>query len=162
MLNVEGCTELIELMPTGGCPLAQAEKAIYERFAIVCEYSADTDGAQLEDLVRTDIPAKGVWADTACRSNKNEDWLSRHGLVSHIRCKEPRGQSMPIHIKRANSARSKVRALVEHPFADQKHRMGLRIRTIGLARATIKIGMANMACNIRRLIYHETQLMKCA
>ncbi|MBC6402165.1 MAG: IS5/IS1182 family transposase, partial [Hyphomonadaceae bacterium] len=56
----------------------------------------------------------------------------------------------------------KVRALVEHPFADQKHRMGLRIRTMGLARATIKITMANMACNMRRLIYHETQRMKCA
>ncbi|MBC6413268.1 MAG: hypothetical protein GDA39_10595 [Hyphomonadaceae bacterium] len=48
---------------------------------------------------------------------------------------------MPTHIKRANSARSKVRALVEHPFADQKRRMGLRIRTMGLARAIIKIGM---------------------
>ncbi|MBC6403933.1 MAG: hypothetical protein GDA35_10005, partial [Hyphomonadaceae bacterium] len=47
-----------------------------------------------------------------------------------------------------------------HSFADQKHRMGLRIRTMGLARATIKITMANMACNIRRLIYHETQRMK--
>ena len=68
---------------------------------------------------------------------------------------------MPTYIKRANSARSKVRALVEHPFADQKHRMGLRIRTMGLARATIKITMANMACNIRRLIYHETQRVEC-
>ena len=72
------------------------------------------------------------------------------------------GQPMPTHIKRANSARSKVRAPVEHPFADQKHRMGLRIRIIGLARATIKIGIANMACNMRRLTYHETQRVKCA
>ena len=69
---------------------------------------------------------------------------------------------MPTHIKRANSTRSKVRALVEHPFADQKHRMGLKVRTIGLARATIKIGMANMAYNLQRLIYHETQRVKCA
>ena len=69
---------------------------------------------------------------------------------------------MPTHVKRANSTRSRIRALVEHPFADQKHCMGLRIRTMGLARTTIKIGMANMACNIRRLIYHETQRVKCA
>ncbi|MBC6411432.1 MAG: IS5 family transposase, partial [Hyphomonadaceae bacterium] len=120
------------------------------------------DGAQLEDLVRTDIPAKEVWADTAYRSNRNEAWLSRHGLVSHIHCKKPRGQPMPTHVKRANSARSRIRAIVEHPFADQKHRMGLKVRTIGLARATIKIGMANMAYNLQRLIYHETQRMKCA
>jgi len=43
--DVEGCTELIELMLTGGCPLAQAEQAICERFAVVCEDRADTDGA---------------------------------------------------------------------------------------------------------------------
>ena len=46
VLDVESCTELIELMLTGGCPLAQAEKAICERFAVVCEDSADTDGAR--------------------------------------------------------------------------------------------------------------------
>ena len=43
--DVEGCTELIELMLTGGGPLAQAEQAICERFAVVCEDSADMDGA---------------------------------------------------------------------------------------------------------------------
>jgi IS5 family transposase len=41
----------------------------------------------------------------------------------------------------------------EHVFAEQKSRMGLFIRTIGIARATMKIGMANLAYNIKRLIY---------
>jgi len=40
--------------------------------------------------------------------------------------------------------------------------MGLKVRTIGLARATIKIGMANIAYNLQRLMYHETQRVKCA
>jgi hypothetical protein len=31
--------------------------------------------------------------------------------------------------------------------------MGLFIRTIGIARATIKIGMANLAYNIKRFIF---------
>ncbi|MGF1607747.1 MAG: IS5/IS1182 family transposase, partial [Rhodothalassiaceae bacterium] len=51
--------------------------------------------------------------------------------------------------------RSKVRAFVEHVFADQKHRMGLKIRTIGIDRAKIKIGLCNIAYNMRRLIMHE-------
>ncbi|RWC61624.1 MAG: IS5/IS1182 family transposase, partial [Mesorhizobium sp.] len=34
-------------------------------------------------------------------------------------------------------------------------RMGLFIRTIGIARATTKIGMANLAYNIKRLNYLE-------
>ncbi|MEM1162015.1 MAG: IS5/IS1182 family transposase, partial [Pseudomonadota bacterium] len=35
--------------------------------------------------------------------------------------------------------------------AVRKHMMGMAIRTIGIARARTKIGMANIACNIRRL-----------
>jgi hypothetical protein len=36
---------------------------------------------------------------------------------------------------------------------EQKDRMGLFIRTIGIARATVKIGLANLVYNIKRLIY---------
>jgi transposase, IS5 family len=43
--------------------------------------------------------------------------------------------------------------IVEHVFAEQKDRMGLFIRTIGIARATTKIGMANLVYNIKRFIF---------
>ena len=49
--------------------------------------------------------------------------------------------------------RSRVRAFVEHVFARQKGPMALFIRTIGIARATTKIGMANLAYNFQRLIW---------
>ncbi|SJM34852.1 hypothetical protein BQ8482_530022 [Mesorhizobium delmotii] len=42
---------------------------------------------------------------------------------------------------RANGRRSKDCAFVEHVFAQQKSRMGLIVRTIGIARARTKIGM---------------------
>ena len=42
-------------------------------------------------------------------------------------------------MRRANNAKSKIRARVEHVFAEQKDRMGLFIRTIGIARATSPI-----------------------
>jgi IS5 family transposase len=35
--------------------------------------------------------------------------------------------------------------------------MKLFIRTVGLARATVKIGMANMAYNMKRLVWLEQQ-----
>lgn len=117
--------------------------------------AARHDGAQLPDLLRRDIMATGVWADSAYRSKKNEAWLSKHGLVSHIHRRKPPGKPMPAHIRRGNATRSKVRAFVEHVFADQKHRMGMKIRTIGLARAKIKIGLVNIAYNMRRLVMHE-------
>ena len=47
---------------------------------------------------------------------------------------------MPEAIRRANNAKSKIRSRVEHVFAEQKDRMGLFIRTIGIARAKTKIG----------------------
>ena len=53
----------------------------------------------------------------------------------------------------ANNAKSKIRSRVEHVFAEQKDRMGLFIRTIGIARATTKIGMANLVYNIKRFIF---------
>jgi hypothetical protein len=56
---------------------------------------------------------------------------------------------------RANASRSKARAHVEHVFAGQKHRMGLIVRTIGIARARIKNGIANLAYNFQRLAWLE-------
>jgi IS5 family transposase len=99
------------------------------------------DGARLPELISKRNTASGVWADTAYRSKKNETFLER-GM--------PR-RPLPEHIARANAKRSAVRSAVEHVFAGQKHRMGLFIRTIGIARARIKIGMANLAYNFQRL-----------
>ncbi len=59
---------------------------------------------------------------------------------------------MPERTRIANAAKSAVRSRVEHVFAVQKDRMDLFIRTIGLARATTKIGMANIVYNIKRLL----------
>jgi transposase, IS5 family len=54
----------------------------------------------------------------------------------------------PGAIRRANNAKSKIRAKAEHVFAEQKGRTDLFIRTIGIARATVKIGLANLVYNI--------------
>ena len=58
---------------------------------------------------------------------------------------------------KANGKRSKVRAFVEHFFARQKGPMALLIRTIGIARATTKIGMANLVYSFQRYVCHEGQ-----
>lgn len=94
-----------------------------------------------------------VWADTAYRSNANETFLDKHGFVSQIHRKKPKGKPMPAHIRRGNATKSKVRARIEHVFAQQKNRMSLFVRTIGLARAKVKIGMANLTYNMQRLIW---------
>jgi len=60
---------------------------------------------------------------------------------------------MPEAIRRANNVKAKIRSRVEHVFAEQKDRMDLFIRTIGIARAMVKIGLANLVYNIKRLLF---------
>ena len=78
-------------------------------------------------------------------------------LVSHVHRKKLARRPMPARTARANAKKSAVRAHIEHVFADLKARMGLCVRTIGLARATTKIGLANLVHNMRRLLWLERQ-----
>jgi nicotinate-nucleotide pyrophosphorylase len=64
---------------------------------------------------------------------------------------------MPKHVARGNATRARVRALVKHVFAAEKHRMALVVRTIGIARATAKITLANLAYNMKRLVWLSTK-----
>ena len=99
--------------------------------------------------------AATVWADSAYRSKANEAFLEKHDFRSQIHHRKPKGRLMAPHIRRGNAGRSKARAAVEHVFARQKGGRGLFIRTIGVARAKVKIGMANLFYNIGRLVWHE-------
>jgi IS5 family transposase len=120
-------------------------------------HAAAHDGARLEDLLDRGNTASEVWADTAYRSAKNEAMLARRGFVSRIHRKKPKGKPMPDRTRIANAQKSKVRSAVEHVFAHQKGLLGLTIRTIGLARARVKIGLANLAYNMRRFIWLRTR-----
>lgn len=113
------------------------------------------DGARLPDLVSRENTGSGIWADTAYRSKKNEAFLAKGMFKSHIHQKRKPRRALPDRIARANTRRSKIRAHVEHVFAAQKHRMGLVVRTIGIARARTKIGMANLVYNLQRLAWLE-------
>src|SRR3954469_1640375 len=107
-------------------------------------HAAAHDGARLEDVLDRDNTASEVWADTAYRSVKNEAMLARRGFISRIHHKKPKGKTMPERTRLANAQKSKVRSAIEHVFAHQKGLLNLTIRTIGLARARVKIGLANL------------------
>jgi IS5 family transposase len=119
--------------------------------------AAAHDGARLEEVLDRTNTASDVWADTAYRSAKNETMLSRRGFVSRIHRKKPKGRPMPDRIRIANAQKSKVRSVVEHVFAQEKGPMGLVVRTIGIARAKVKIGLANLVYNMRRFIWLTTK-----
>ena len=63
-----------------------------------------------------------------------------------------RGKPLTEQAKSSNRTKSAVRARVEHVFGAQTNDMGgTLVRTIGLVRAKAKIGMKNLAYNMRRL-----------
>jgi IS5 family transposase len=115
--------------------------------------AAAPDGKRLRGLLSKENTASQVWADTAYRSKANEAWMAKNGFTSQVHHKKPAGKPLPESLARANARRSKVRAKIEHVFAQQKHRMGLFVRTIGLPRARLKIGMVNLAYNMQRFLW---------
>ena len=121
------------------------------RFAVTS--AAAHDGAQLGNILDAANTASDVWADTAYRSRANEVHLTKHGRRSKIHFRRQPGLDLTPSQRKANRARSKVRSAVETVFAGQKHRFGLFVRTIGLARARTKIGLANLAYNLKRFLW---------
>lgn len=118
--------------------------------------AAAYDGARLrEGLIDPTNTASDVWADTAYRSQTNEDFLADCGKTSRIHRKKSPGKPMPKRTARANARKSAVRASVEHVFAQQKDRMKLVIRSIGIKRAEATIVMANIAYNLGRWRWWE-------
>jgi len=116
--------------------------------------AAAYEGGRLrEGLLDKTNTAASVWADTAYRSKANEAFMKKNGFRSHVHRKKPKGKPMSVFTRRANAIKSKVRSRVEHVFAEEKDRMGLFIRTIGIARARVKIGMANLVYNFKRLLF---------
>ena len=94
-------------------------------------------------------------ADTAYRSKANEDFMEKQGFVSKVHRKKPHRKPVPRHIQRSNAEKSVIRSRVEHVFVDQKSQTGLFIRTVGITRATMRIGLANIVYNMRRFLFME-------
>ena len=114
------------------------------------------DSQAIDDLLDKCADANGnkrpVYADSAYRSKEREADLAKQNITSQICEKGRRGHPLSEAQKAANHAKSKVRSRVEHVFGAQAQMGGHWVRTIGLLRAKIKIGMMNLVYNMVRLV----------
>ncbi len=118
------------------------------------------DSQAVEGILDPNNTASGVWADSAYRSAEIEAKLTEKGLKSQTHRKGHRNKPLTEREKRGNRTRSKVRARVEHVFGAQSNDMGgTLVRSIGLARATTRMGLKNLAYNMRRLVQLERLAM---
>ena len=136
-------------------PLARIDVNVDRRHKLVRRYqvtdAAVHDSQVVDDILDPDNTASEVWADSAYRSAEIEAKLKEKGLKSRIHRKGYRNKPLSEREKRGNTTRSKVRARVEHVFGAQSNDMGgTLVRSIGMVRARARIGLKNLAYNMRR------------
>ena len=135
----------------------QNHVSIDRRFGFIRRWVA-TDAAAYEGrhlrqgLLDKSNTASGVWADTAYRSGQRDvpeqEWL-----------RQPHPSQEAERPRYARDDAAGQQCEIENPLACRacvrraKGSDGLFIRTIGIARATTKIGMANLVYNIKRFIF---------
>lgn len=114
------------------------------------------DSQAIDGLLDKEADANGnkrpVYADSAYRSKEREADLAQQNITSQICEKGSRGHPLSEKQKADNHEKSKVRSRVEHVFGAQAQMGGHWVRTIGLLRAKIKIGMMNLVYNMMRLV----------
>lgn len=95
-----------------------------------------------------------LYADSAYRSAQIEQTLEKRRVRSRIHEKAHRNRPLTTAQMRSNRAKSRIRARVEHVFAQITNCLkGFRIRSIGVLRARSIIGLINLAYNILRSAY---------
>ena len=127
------------------------EFGLIRRFEVTDAASHDS---QVFEQVLDETNTHGeVWADSAYFSAEHERRLAEGRWRSHIHRKGHRNRPLTARSGQANRKRSKVRAAVEHVFAQHETMGDKRVRTIGLSRARIKVGMMNLVYNLRPLAW---------
>ncbi len=109
------------------------------------------DSNVFDNLLDESNSSRDVYADSAYRSEESIERLKKNGYREHLQRKGCRHQKLTEWEKRGNRTRSKKRSRVEHVFGVQAMMAGdLILRTIGIVRAKVKIGLRNLAYNINR------------
>lgn len=66
--------------------------------------AATYEGARLhEDLLDKTNTARSAWADTAYSSAASEAFMDKHGFISRVRRKRPKGRAMPESMRRTSN-----------------------------------------------------------
>lgn len=130
---------------------ADAKHKLIRRYEVTD--AAVHDSQPLDALLINGNTSADVFGDSAYRSAAIEAKLKASSFRSRIHRRGHRNHPLSDAQTRANRAKSRIRARIEHVFGAQQTSPGGRIvRTIGIVRARAKIGLQNLAYNIRRLV----------
>jgi len=109
------------------------------------------DSNVFAELLDANNSSRDVWADSAYRSQERVDELRNKGYREHLQRKGCRNRKLTAWEQQGNRTRSKTRSRIEHVFGVQSQRAGnMILRGVGIIRATVKIGLRNLAYNLDR------------
>lgn len=115
--------------------------------------SAEVHDSQVFEELLADNTSKDVWADSAYHSEEKELILDMMDYRSYVHKKGKKNKPLSLRDQRANKKKSSVRVRVEHVFGSMTNEQGgLYFRVIGLHRINVKVGMMNLAYNMRRFV----------
>ncbi len=117
-----------------------------------------------KDLLSGKDKGQTLHADSAYSGEPFAAAVQDAKMISKIHEKGYRNQPLTKRQKRSNKTKSRVRARVEHVFGFLWQATGgVLIRTIGMARANVKIGLMNLAYNLfRYTLYAKPLRAACA
>lgn len=119
-------------------------------------HAAVHDSQMLARILDTRNTGAPVWGDSAYRSKETDAHLKERNFKNQLHYKGYRHKPLSEARQRINRKRSSIRCLVEHIFGFQQNSLGGKlVRSIGLIRAKAKIGLMNLAYNLRRYLYLE-------
>jgi len=109
------------------------------------------DSQALENLIEPDKDRR-IYGDSAYTGEDVQECIPED-ISNCIHEKGYRNHPLTKTQERNNKAKSRIRVRVEHVFGRMQQFGGITIRTIGITRAEIQIGLLNMAYNLTRLAY---------
>ena len=109
------------------------------------------DSQELKNLIEKKKD-KRIYGDSAYTGEEVQKFIPKR-IMNRIHEKGYRNRPLTKTQIRNNTAKSRIRARVEHIFATMTQFGGKTIRTIGMARAEIQIGLLNLAYNLKRYVY---------
>jgi len=109
------------------------------------------DSQELKNLIEPEKDRR-IYGDSAYTGKGVQECIPEE-VQNRIHEKGYREHPLTKTQERSNTAKSRIRARVEHVFGRMQQFGGIVIRTIGKTRAKIQIGLLNMTYNLTRYVY---------
>lgn len=137
---------------------ADVESKFIDKFTVTD--AAENDHGQLENLVDLGDQGQDVYADSAYKSDFNEAVINLNKATPQLNERAYRNKPLKEEQIENNRIKSKKRSRVEHIFGYMSISLGGTIvRSIGLARAKVNIGLLNLAYNLMRYTVLKMPIM---